>query len=491
MRNNDTMNRDEVRAQMQSAIRANDTEAFYSAFDKMLECIQQDIQADYESRINSMQQEMDSKVLASRGVRQLTNKERTYYQKLAEAMKSANPRQALTDANLLLPDTVVDDVFYELQSAHPLLSRINFVPTGGAVELLLNTNGYQTAAWGQLCDDIVKELTAGFQVVDATLLKLSAFLPVCKAMLELGPEWLDNYVRQVLYEALSNGLEAGIVNGDGNGEPIGMNREVGPGVTVTGGVYPVKAQIAVDSLTPETVGNLVALLATDGSGKPRQVRDLLFIVNPQDYFQKVMPATTLLAPDGTYRNDVMPYPMTIIPSAALDRGDAILGIGYRYFAAVGTPPEGRIEYSDHYRFLEDERVYLIKAYANGMPMDNNAFLHLDISGLQPAVWRVEQVTAPAASTDATLSGLTVGNLALTPAFVPGTAAYTAATTNNTNTVTAYPADAEQSIAVTVNGDEIDNGSAATWNTGENTVEITVTAADGTTTGTYTVTVTKS
>lgn len=38
---------------------------------------------------------------------------------------------------------------------------------------------------------------------------------------------------------------------------------------------------------------------------------------------------------------------------------------------------------------------------------------------------------------------------------------------------------------------VDNGSAVTWSAGANTVKAKVTAADGTTTKTYTVTVTKS
>jgi hypothetical protein len=69
--------------------------------------------------------------------------------------------------------------------------------------------------------------------------------------------------------------------------------------------------------------------------------------------------------------------------------------------------------------------------------------------------------------------------------------YTAATTNATNTITAVPADAAASVKVEVGGKEIDNGSAATWASGANTVKVTVTAEDGTTTKTYTVTVTKS
>ena len=122
---------------------------------------------------------------------QLTSEERSYYQKLGEAMKAADPRQAVTGMDAVLPKTVINSVFEELQTAHPLLSRINFRATGGAVELIVNTNGYEEAAWGDLCDDIVKELTTGFKKVNTMLLKLSAFLPVCKAMLDLGPEWLE------------------------------------------------------------------------------------------------------------------------------------------------------------------------------------------------------------------------------------------------------------------------------------------------------------
>lgn len=491
MKSNDILSREEIRGLLQKAIKENDTEGFCQAFNQMIECINQDVQQRYDAQLNDLKQEMDSRVLAQRGVRQLTNKERDYYQKVAECMRSKDPKQALTNADLVMPETIMNAVFDELQTRHELLSLIEFTPTTGLTEMIMNTNGYQEAVWGKLCADIIKELVSGFETIDMTLLKLSAFIPVCKAMLDLGPEWLDDYVRQVLYEALANGLEAGVVAGDGNEKPIGMNRQVGKGVTVTGGVYPEKAKISVTDLQPGTIGNLLSLIAVDPNGKPRTLRDVVMIVNPQDYFQKVMPATTLMAPDGTYRNDVMPYPMRIVQSMALDRGEAILGIAYKYFAGAGMSKEGRIEYDDSYHFLEDERMYLIKLYANGFPMDNNAFLYLDISALQPAVWKVEQVTAATPSNNAALSDLKIGSLTLSPAFASETTTYTTSTTNATNTITATPADAKAAIEVKVGETEVDNGSAATWQEGSNTVTIKVTAADGKTTKTYTVTVTKS
>ena len=492
----DIRNREEIRTLMQKAIKDGDTEGFYQALDQMLAAIQADLQQSYESQVNGLRQDLDSRILSARGVRQLTTQERDYYQKVIAAMQSQDPKQALANVDVVMPETVIESVFEDLRANHPLLSAINFIPATGRVRMLVNTNGRQEAQWGDLCDEIIKELLAGFKEVDSGLMKLTAFLPVCKASLDLGPEWLDRFVRETLYEALAAGLEVGIVVGTGKNMPIGMNRQVGDGVTVKGGVYPEKAKIAVTELSIDAVGNLLSLLAVDPNGKSRTVRDVLFIVNPQDYYQKVMPATTVMAPDGTYRNDVMPYPMRVIPSGALDRGCAILGLGYRYFAAAGTDKAGRIEYSDHYQFLEDNRVYLIKAYANGQSKDDNAFLYLDISGLRPAVWKVEQVTAPAPSTNAELSGLKMGSLTLSPEFAGATTSYTASTTNATNVITAIPADAGAEVEILVDPPvadayEIDNGTAVTWESGETTVTINVTAADGSTTKAYTVTVTKS
>lgn len=498
MTNNDKLTREELRAKIQQAVKDGDTQAFTDAFNQMVEVIGDDVMQQANSRLDEMRQASDAQVLAVRGVRQLTSKERDYYQRLSEAMRAKDPRQAVNNLDLVMPETVVDAVFDELQTSHPLLSHIQFMNTRGAIRMMMNTNGYQTAAWGPLCSEVVQELTSGFKEVDTSLLKLAAILPVCKAMLDLGPEWLDNFVRQVLYEAFANGLEAGIVAGNGNNQPIGMNRQVGDNVTVTGGVYPVKSPIAVNDLSPTTVGNLLALMAVDPNGKARVIRDVILVVHPVDYFQRIMPATTVMGPDGTYRNDVLPYPMTVIQSPAVDQGQAIIGIGYKYFAAAGTVRDGRIEYSDDYHFAEDERMYMIKGYANGFPMDNNAFFVLDITGIRPAVWKVEQVTSPTPGTNADLADLRIGGLALSPAFDADTlTGYTASTTNATNTVMAIPADVNAAIEITNKGpsDEeatpVVNGRAVTWATGANTLTVKVTAENGTTTQSYVVTVTKS
>ena len=83
----------------------------------------------------------------------------------------------------------------------------------------------------------------------------------------------------------------------------------------------------------------------------------------------------------------------------------------------------------------------------------------------------------------------MGSLALSPAFNADTTEYTASTSNATNNVTASGADGA-TVAIEVNGSAHTSGEAASWNTGTNTVTITVTK-EGCTTTVYTVTVTKA
>lgn len=478
---------EDIRLKLQDAIQKNDAEKTSEAFEQLFQYYADINKQDYEA----LREETDAKILAARGVRQLTSKEREYYQKLGEAMKASDPRQAVNNLDVVMPETVFNSIFDGMETDHPLLSAINFMNTNGAIRMMMNTNGFQKAAWGKLCGPIIQELSSGFKEVETGLLKLSAFIPICKAQLDLGPEWLDRYVRRVLLEALANGMEYGIVTGSGKEEPIGMNRQVGENVTTTGGVYPEKAPVKITDLSPSTLGSLVSILAADPNGNSRRVDGLIWVVNPQDYFQKFMPATTIQGPDGVFHNDVLPYPGKIIQSPAKPRGRATLGIGRLYWAFAGMNKNGRIEYSDEYRFLEDERVYLVKTYANGMPADNNAFLELDITELKPAAWKVTVTEETAPSADAALADLRIGSLALNPVFDSGTASYTASTPNATNTITAVPNHAAAAVKVTVNDEEIDNGTAAAWKSGENTVKVTVTAEDGTTTKEYTASVTKS
>ncbi len=387
----------------QKAVNAGDEKAFSEAFEQLCDLAAADVRAEYDQKvkgleetIESLEQNFDAQVLMNRGVRQLTTEERSYWQKFGEAAASANPRQALENLSVAMPRTVANHVFDDLRENHPLLSKLNFINAAYLTEFIVNENGYQEAQWGELCDETVKELSSAFAVHSTNLFKLSAILPLCKAMLDLGPEWLDNYVRSVMYEAAANGWEAGIFGGSGKNEPIGMDKVVGKDAVVTDAGYTAKEAIAITDLRPDTLGALMGKVSVSPAGTSRAVRKPLMVVNYTDYFEKIFPATTVLAADGTYRKDVLPYDIDIVPSVgAKTRGRAVFGDGSKYLALAGAPKDGMISYSDHYQFPQGKRMYLILTYGNGRPLDNNAFQVLDISGLKPAILRVELVEEPA------------------------------------------------------------------------------------------------
>lgn len=77
-----------------------------------------------------------------------------------------------------------------------------------------------------------------------------------------------------------------------------------------------------------------------------------------------------------------------------------------------------------------------------------------------------------------------------PAFDAGISDYSATTTNATNAVTAVAEDENAKVVITLNNTtNVSNGTAATWVTGENKLEIRV--ENGEANKTYTVVVTKT
>ena len=338
MKNKDIeqLSREQLAQKFNEALKTEDTEQVAQAMAEMAAGIEEEILQ--RAKDVAAVEQLDAQAMAARGLRQLTSEEKKYYEAVIGAMKSENPKQALASIDVTMPKTIIEDVYDSLKLEHPLLAKIDFKNTSYITEWIMNKNGKQKAIWGDITAEITKELEGSFEKLDMLMYSLTAFLPVAKSMLDLGATWLDSYVREVLKDAIYVGL--------------------------------------------------VGKLAVTRNGRPRTVASLIMLVSPEDYWKKVMPATTVQRPDGTFANNVLPYPTEIIQTEALTKGEAILGIAEQYFAGIGTGKEGTIEYDDSVRFLKRERVYAAFLYGNGRPKDNNSFLLLDISELQPAAYTV-------------------------------------------------------------------------------------------------------
>ena len=372
--------KENLRNNLAEAIRAADEEKISASMDNWMQFVSDTVIGEANAKADEMSKAADRNVLAARGVRQLTKQETEFYEAFIKSARQ-DAQTVITNIGSALPQTIIDSVMEDMKQAYPLLNYINFTNTGAAIKWILNAQGAQLATWDELNTPITKDLAGAIQVVDLTQKKLSAYMYTTQDMLDLGPVWVDRYVRAVLADALAAGLEVGIVDGNGLAEPIGMTRAFTSALDPSTG-YARKEAITVGSLSPAEYGSLLATLSVNAyTSRPRTVDRVILVVNPTDYLTKVMPATTLLTPNGQYVKDVLPFPTDIIQSVGVPSGKAVLGIAKNYFMGVGTGKGGKLEYSDEYKFLEDLRTYKIKFYGTGRPYDINSFLYLDISNL--------------------------------------------------------------------------------------------------------------
>lgn len=373
------------------AVKSGNPDDFGKALQEYAEAVQESVMHDVEGKI----QEKDVSILKARGKNDLTENERKFYDALRESIEAKAPLKMSIDGGSYsntMPETLIDHIFDDLEQNHPLLAAMNFQNTTGQTKLYINGADTPVATWGELTGTITNELAGKFIVDTMELSKLSSFIPIPMSMIDVGYERLDQYVRTILSESIAYGCENGAIKGTGKDMPIGMTKQVGAGVSVTGGVYPDKTVTKVTDFDAKTLGGLVAKITQNGK---RQAKQLALVVNAGDYYSKIMPATTLMTPNGGYVSNVLPIPnIQIIPSTQMDADKAVIGDLSKYFFGVGAGTNGgRMEYSDQYQFLEDNRVYKIKLYGTGKALDNDAFQMLDISKLNPIIYSVKNITS--------------------------------------------------------------------------------------------------
>ena len=172
-------------------------EAMTAFFDGMNEAVLQKAAEEIDAR------NQDAAILSARGANVLTADERAYYEGLAAALKASDPRAAVANYEVAMPQTVIERIIGTIKKTHPLLDKLNFVSTAYLSRILVNAKPAQLATWGKITGAVQKEIEGGVQEIALTMCKLSAFLCISMDLVELGPEWMDAYARETLSEAIA------------------------------------------------------------------------------------------------------------------------------------------------------------------------------------------------------------------------------------------------------------------------------------------------
>lgn len=369
----------EIAQKFAAGLAKNDVEETAEALREYQKAIMESIEQEFQE----LKGEKDAEVLQSRGLRALTSQENAWYQKFIEHVQSGARQDAhgitnLTDA---IPPTVIDRVIEDMKKDHPLLDAINFQNANGATKLILN--GVQMSSllgsWGAITSAITEEVTGQIKTIDVSSNKYTAYFLIPKDFVKFNfgfaPTWVDRYIRIILGEVIANGLEKTIIEGDGDGQFIGMERDL---TSVTSGKYNKKSKTAISDFG-SAYSDVIAGLIEDDNGDYRNVGEVLLIVNPKDYVRKVRAIQNAITHVGIIDLISHTWPTKTVPSAFVAENDAVVGIAKNYFAAINGGQSGIVEYSDEFKFLDDVRTYTTRMYGNGRPIDNRSFAYLDIS----------------------------------------------------------------------------------------------------------------
>ncbi len=343
-----------------------------TAFSEMFSALQSDLSDQIASQARNEVQ--DAQILSARGQNVLTSVERKFFN---EAIEFGG-----FDENSILPITTQDRIFEDLVEAHPLLDAIGLRDLG-AVTRYINSDPTKAYAWGALFGEIKGQISAAFTEEQISQLKLTAFAVIPKDMLELGPEYVERYVRTLLVESYSVGLEYGLVNGQGpsKNEPIGLMKNVSENGAVT-----TKASSGTLTFKPSERGEIVAgelhdvvkSLSKDEKGKSRKVLNrIIMVVNPIDLIS-VQARNTIQTANGQWVTS-LPYNIRLVESEEVPEKKALFFVSGEYIAAVAGGY--KLNKYDQTLAIEDAMLYTIKQFANGRPKDNKTaeVYDLDIS----------------------------------------------------------------------------------------------------------------
>lgn len=354
-------------------VKAEETnpEKLATAWNEMQDALANDLTDKITAEVRTNQ--MDAQILTARGQNVLTSEEMKYF------------NAAVLDGGFkedsILPVTTQERVFEDLVAAHPLLEAVGLQDLG-AVTRFIKSDPTKAYAWGALFGDIKGQVNAAFSEEQIGQLKLTAFAVIPKDMLELGPVWVERYVRNLLVESYSVGLEYGLVNGRGpaQNEPIGLMKNVDSGT----GAVTTKTSSGTLTFAPSQFGEKVAgelhdvvqALATDAAGKSRKVMNkVVMVVNPIDAIS-VQFRNTIQTSNGQWVTS-LPYNIQVVESEEIPADKALFFVKGEYIAAIAGGY--KTNKFDQTLAIEDAMLYTIKQFANGKPSDNKTALLYDLA----------------------------------------------------------------------------------------------------------------
>ncbi|MCJ1668542.1 phage major capsid protein [Staphylococcus sp. NRL 19/737] len=334
-------------------------------------------------RQDMRQEAQDNSVLNSRKVNQLTSDEKKFYNALV------SEDHVNTDVNWkdgeLLPETVVDRIFEDIETDHPLLEHIK-INRSGLKTRVIRSNPEGQVVWGKIFGEIRGQLDATFYEQDLTLGKATAFVVVPKDLADAGVQWVDRFVRSQIKEAFAVAIEKTAIVGLGKAQdqPVGLMKEINrTNGAVTDKAVAGKLTLADAKTSISEIGGVIKNLSIkefyDKQGNVKTskgasvLNNVVIALNPADYIYTGVAFMQLH--NGQFVSPI-PFNVTFTQSEFVPMGKAVAFDKTRYSLYAGS--EVIVRTFDQALALEDMDLYTAKQFLYAEPDDNKTSFVYDV-----------------------------------------------------------------------------------------------------------------
>lgn len=339
-------------------------------------------------------------------------------------------KRAVTGAELLIPEIMLDFLRDNIATSSKLITKINYKPLKGKARQ--NISGtVPEAVWTEMVDAL-NELEMNFNQVEVDGYKVGGFIPIPNSILKDSDINLASEIMTQFSKAIGMALDKAILYGVGTKQPLGIVTRLAQASEPSG--YPADAPVWKDLRTTNitkvstTGAALIGSIITAFGACKNDFSDgrKFFAMNSVTHAHLV---TTLLNFNAagalaTGMSNQMPIlGGDIVILDFISDNDIVGGYGDLYLL---VEREGTVlTVSEHVRFIEDQTVFKGLARYDGLPVIAEGFFVINIDNTDAATSKtfefdyantgLDELTvtsvagADSGETKITVSGQTVGN----------------------------------------------------------------------------------
>ncbi len=414
-----------------------------------------------------------------------------------ELRAAARNQRAISGGELTIPVVFLDLISENMFRYSKLMNRVRVRNLDGEARQTI-AGTVPEAVWTEMCGAI-NELNFVFNQVVLDGYKVAGYVPVCNSLLEDNDMNLASWIVEMISESIGYAKDKAILYGKGAASKMPLGIVTRLAQTSAPADYPANAPTWNDLHTTNILKISADLtgaafwsaltLATGNTFTLYSRGNQFWAMNSYTYNLIKSKAITFTASGDVAANVFGTLPIINGDIEILEfipNGDIIGGYGDLYLWAQRSGMQ--IELSREVQFIQDNTVFRGKERADGQPVVPGAFVAINIMGNDVTT---AMTFAGDVANNASLNGLAIGSETLAPAFDSGVYSYNITATNAADEVTATPAVANASVAISYEGKNVKNGANVTWVADGAAHPLTITVKNGNGVVVYTVNVTKA